>query len=187
MILGVLKTVLKLYRCHLPKRKRKSLTSGPITSLKGKLNSYWQYNSRMILSAIFLSLEVSSPSLFSPSKALSGRQAKLTQSRHCHVSLSLKSVHTYTCIQCYYYCLATHSTLRFGMWQNWWKTFGHLSQQTNSPPSIQTAHQSSFGSSFPVSAVFSLLTIEGPGPENCVTKISSSKQMWFSHHQCRRR
>lgn len=38
-----------------------------------------------------------------------------------------------------------------GMWQNKWKTFGHLSQQrTASPPSIQTAHQSSFGSSFDI-------------------------------------
>jgi len=41
--------------------------------------------------------------------------------------------------------------LRFGMWQYVWKTFGHLSQHTNSPPSIHTAHQSSLGSSFCVS------------------------------------
>lgn len=51
---------------------------------------------------------------------------------------------------------STYSTLRFGMWQNWWNTFGHLSQQTNSPPSMHTAHQSSFGSSLPGSVVFSL-------------------------------
>lgn len=41
--------------------------------------------------------------------------------------------------------------LRFGMWQYVWNTFGHLSQHTNSPPSMQTAHQSSLGSSFCVS------------------------------------
>lgn len=34
-----------------------------------------------------------------------------------------------------------------GMWQCWWNTFGHLSQHISSPPSEQTAHQSSFGSS----------------------------------------
>uniref|UniRef100_A0A182TXV5 Uncharacterized protein n=1 Tax=Anopheles melas TaxID=34690 RepID=A0A182TXV5_9DIPT len=33
------------------------------------------------------------------------------------------------------------------MWQVWWKTLGHLSQHISSPPSMHTAHQSSFGSS----------------------------------------
>lgn len=39
-----------------------------------------------------------------------------------------------------------------GMWQCWWNTFGHLSQHISSPPSEQTAHQSSFGSSLFLSA-----------------------------------
>lgn len=38
-------------------------------------------------------------------------------------------------------------SLRAGMWQARWKTLGHLSQQSSSPPFWQTAHQSSLGSS----------------------------------------
>lgn len=45
----------------------------------------------------------------------------------------------------------SYSTLNGGIWQFWWNTFGHLSQHTSSPPSIQTAHQSSLGSSLSVS------------------------------------
>lgn len=60
---------------------------------------------------------------------LTGSSDKLTHSKHCHVSLS------------------SGSELMFGMWQFWWNTLGHLSQHINSPPSKQTAHQSSFGSS----------------------------------------
>lgn len=59
-----------------------------------------------------------------------GSSAKLTHNKHCHVSLS------------------SGKELMFGIWQFWWNTFGHLSQHINSPPSKQTAHQSSFGSSF---------------------------------------
>ncbi len=38
-------------------------------------------------------------------------------------------------------------SFRVGMWQARWKTLGHLSQQSSSPPFWQTAHQSSLGSS----------------------------------------
>lgn len=38
-------------------------------------------------------------------------------------------------------------SFRVGMWQVRWKTLGHLSQQSSSPPFWQTAHQSSLGSS----------------------------------------
>lgn len=37
--------------------------------------------------------------------------------------------------------------LRVGIWQPRWKTLGHLSQQSSSPPFWHTAHQSSLGSS----------------------------------------
>lgn len=41
------------------------------------------------------------------------------------------------------------NALRAGMWHLRWKTLGQLSQHnTGSPPSRQTAHQSSLGSSF---------------------------------------
>lgn len=38
-------------------------------------------------------------------------------------------------------------SFREGMWQARWKTLGHLSQHSSSPPFWQTAHQSSLGSS----------------------------------------
>lgn len=60
----------------------------------------------------------------------SGISVKLKHNRHCQVSLS------------------SGSDEIIGMWHVWWNTFGHLSQHISSPPSRQTAHQSSFGSSF---------------------------------------
>lgn len=60
---------------------------------------------------------------------LIGSSDKLTHSKHCHVSLS------------------SGRELMLGMWQFWWNTLGHLSQHISSPPSRQTAHQSSLGSS----------------------------------------
>lgn len=98
-------------------------------SRKGKLCSYWQYNSKHILWMIFSSLGPNSPLRLSKSTVFA-KSARFTHSKHCHVSLS------------------SGNELIAGMWQFWWKTFGHLSQHISSPPSKQTAHQSSFGSSF---------------------------------------
>lgn len=59
----------------------------------------------------------------------------LLQILHVWVSMTLKGV--------------THlgDSFRVGMWQARWKTLGHLSQQSSSPPFWHTAHQSSLGSS----------------------------------------
>lgn len=54
-----------------------------------------------------------------------------------------------------------------GTWHFMWNTLGHRSQHSRSPPLIQTAHQSSFGSSsfpstFPVPVEASLLLVSPP-------------------------
>ena len=68
-----------------------SNTSGPTVSLKCRLGSYWQYNSRTILSANFWSRRLRPPPL-SSAVGLGGASIislRLVHSRHCHVSLSL--------------------------------------------------------------------------------------------------
>lgn len=61
----------------------------------------------------------------------------------------------YSCVQCYLNVQPQHwettchlgDSFKVGMWQVRWKTLGHLSQQSSSPPFWHTAHQSSLGSS----------------------------------------
>lgn len=53
-------------------------------------------------------------------------------------------------------------SLSKGMWQDRWKTLGHLSQHSSSPPFWHTAHQSSLGSSS-AAALFSDCGCAPPG------------------------